>query len=81
MRYKVRLFFVLLNLSKVIGSIEREERLRTRLMATYDIPEVVSFIPILTHAFHRVKPWLLWIVRDHASLRGSCCFPCTVFVE
>ena len=24
-------------------------------------------------AFESVRPWLLCIVRDHASLRGNCC--------
>ena len=50
---------MLVSLSNVIGSIIIEERLRDLLMATYEIPRVLSFVPISTHDLSSVRPWLL----------------------
>ena len=43
---------MLVSLSNVMGSIIIEERLRDLLMATYEIPRVLSFVPISTHDLH-----------------------------
>ena len=68
-------FCILLSLSKVIGSTS-EDNCLTLLKATYAMPNVCSDFPICTHAFGKVNPWLLWIVRAHASLSDSCCLSC-----
>ena len=69
------IFFILLSLSKVIGSstTTSEDNFLTLLRPTYVMPNVCSDFPILTSAFGKVNPWLLWIVRANASLSGSCC--------
>ena len=65
-------FFILLSPSKVIGSTTSEDNFLTLLKPTYVMPNVCSDFPLFTHAFGKVNPWLLWIVRAHASLSGSC---------
>ena len=68
------IFLILLSLSKVIGSstTTSEDKFLTLLKPTYVMPNVCSDFPIFTHAFGKVNPWLLWIVRANASLSGSC---------
>ena len=70
-------FLIFWSLSNVIGSMTNEEMSRTLLMATYVIPNVDSFLPILTQALFKVIPWLLRTVNAQASVKGSCCLSCT----
>ena len=71
--FKLVDFLRLLSLSKVIGSIIQDESVFTLLIATYEMPAVVS---VWLHAFGSVNPWLLCIVIAQASLRGNCCLSC-----
>ena len=75
--FKLADLFILLSLSKVIGSTISEDNCLTLLKATYVMPSVCSDFPISTHAWGKVNPWLLWIVSAHASLSGSCCLSWT----
>ena len=79
--FKLADLFILLSLSKVIGSTISEDNCLTLLKATYVMPSVCSDFPISTHAWGKVNPWLLWIVSAHASLSGSCCLSWTELPE
>ena len=65
---------ILASLSKVIGSRMQEDSALTLLMPTYEMPAILSVLPISIHAFERVSPWLLCIAQ--ASFKGSCCRSC-----
>ena len=49
-------FFILLSLSKVIGSTTSEDNFLTLLKPTYVMPNVCSDFPIFTLAFGKVNP-------------------------
>ena len=61
------------SLSKVIGSITKLEILQTLVYATYVSPVALSEGPKSVHTSFSVRPCALWMVIDHASLRGYCC--------
>ena len=77
LNFKLADFFRLVSLSKVIGSIIQDESVFTLLIATYEIPGVLSLLPMSIHVFDRVSPWLLCIVIAQASFKGSCCLSWT----
>ena len=56
----------------------QDESVFTLLIATYEIPGVLSLLPMSIHVFDRLSPWLLCIVIAQASFKGSCCLSWTL---